>query len=97
MRIKAFLARADAPMPWSVVPTWSRGEAVHALFDGAGRNLDLRVWDSEVDARRIAALGAIAPLALDYVETAAAKGGAQAQAIVAEFERLATAPLRAHR
>lgn len=91
--IRGFLERIGAPMPWRIGLAWSRAEAVHTLFDASGRKIDLRVWATEADARRLSALNAIAPTALAYVEDAAHRGGEAAKAILAEYERMASSPL----
>lgn len=91
--IRGFLARIGAPMPWRIGLAWSRGEAVHTLLDADGRKIDLRVWDTEADARRLCAVNAIAPAALAYVEDAACRGGQEAKAILAEYERMASGPV----
>lgn len=88
--VQRFLDRVGAPMPWGLGTIWSRGEECHAVADKTGRKLDLRLWDNEADARRMTALTAIAPEAMDYVERAAAKGGLEAKAILDRFEAMAS-------
>jgi hypothetical protein len=91
--VAAFLDRIGAPMPWRVGPARYRGEPVHALYDRRGVKLDERIWETEDDARRMSAIGAFAPVALAYVEKAAAAGGREAQLIVDAFERAAKTPV----
>ncbi|WP_341020933.1 hypothetical protein [Brevundimonas diminuta] len=78
-----------APLPWTPVLTKARREWGLTVLCADGENLADRPMDRD-EARFLCALHAFAPLAMIYVEQAAAKGGAEAQRLLAAFRHAAT-------
>ena len=92
MSVRSFLERVGEPMPWRVAASRDHGQPAHGIRNAADQ-LHKLVYDSVEDARRMTAITAIAPEALAYIEVAAARGGQEAQAILARFERMAGTPV----
>lgn len=75
------------PLPWSVRRVNDGEGWGHVVLSADAKEHDRYQVPREVGAS-LASLQAVAPEAIDYVYRAAEKGGSEAKAIVARYERL---------
>ncbi|MFC5372870.1 hypothetical protein ACFPIF_09920 [Brevundimonas faecalis] len=85
MKLADELHRLGCPAPWTITARYTVRGPYWTYLDANGRDANDAVYASMADARVLQAVTVCAPRAFAYVEQAAAKGGKEAQAIMADF------------